>query len=647
MSQQGRLEAGFDPSRLDDLEHLRGAAERGVGHAQRILGAKYLLGQGVPYNCRQAVKWLGRAAVRGDRGAAQLLREHIERAGQRSRPEDLKLLRVAAEGRIGEAQRVLGEKYLLGCGVERDPRQAGKWLGRAAVRDAPGARQLLREHLQQTAEDSCPDHLEFLQGAAEGGVGGAQRVLGEKYISGRGVERNCQQAVKWLSLAAKCNEPSAEELLTKQIRLAARHRRPYDLELLQAGAEQGMVEAQKLLGKKYLSSSWLHRDCRQAVRWLKRATKRNEPGAWQLFRHHLQHAARHSSSSDLEFLHVAAEEGFGEAERALGEKYHSGYGVKRDYRQAGKWLGRAAERYDRCALKLVQRHLRKAAQPTRLADLEFLHGAAEGGFGRAQRMLGENYLLGRGVDCDHRQAAKWLTRSTMRKTPGAKELLVRQLQDIARSNSPANLEFLHVAAEEGFSEAQVALGKRCLLGHGIERNYRSAEQWFRRAVKRGSADALYNLGMMCLNGHSVRYHRSDALTLITGAAEGGCLEAMHHLLTMHLDHIDDSLVFDPELALKWLKIAMGFQDDKSYELRDAFSKWIVHNAEENDANAQFAVGKMCLLGIGTIKSQDKAMGWLRKSARQGHAEAARILALNSDGGPTGSAPPGSTYSADF
>ena len=366
------------------------------------------------------------------------LDQDLRPAARHGGTDDLvSLKREAAEG-VGEAQKLLGEMYFLGNGIQRDFGQAAAWLSQAASRNVPGAEDLLQRvdafrfkrkklilrHLDLAAELGSPGDLEFLHLAAEEGIGEAQQMLGEMYLSGKGVQRECQQAGMWLGRAAKHNGSRAEGLLRQHLLRAARRNDPDALDFLQGAAAEGVDEARYVL--EYLKcKKGPQRNYRQAAKWLSRAAKRNRFGTGELLRQELRNAAEHSNTHDLEFLHGAAEEGVGEAQKLLGEMYLSGKGVPCDCRKAGVWLGRAAKRKGSGAEGLLRQLLRRAPQRNNPCALDFLHGAASEGVAEAQKLLGEKYLFGRGVPRDHRKAIKWLKLAASRNVPGAKELLDR------------------------------------------------------------------------------------------------------------------------------------------------------------------------------------------------------------------------------
>ena len=109
-------------------------AEQGHADAQFQLGLMYALGEGVPKDDVEAVKWLCMAAEQGHAGAQNNL--GFMYALGRGVPEDdveaMKWLHLAAEQGHAGAQNNLGGMYALGRGVREDDVEAVKWYRLAA-----------------------------------------------------------------------------------------------------------------------------------------------------------------------------------------------------------------------------------------------------------------------------------------------------------------------------------------------------------------------------------------------------------------------------------------------------------------------------------------------------------------------------------
>ncbi|KPK37388.1 MAG: hypothetical protein AMJ69_11685 [Gammaproteobacteria bacterium SG8_47] len=91
--------------------------------------------------------------------------------------------------------------------------------------------------------------------------------------------------------------------------------------------------------------------------------------------------------------------------------------------------------------------------------LELLQRDAERGIARAQRLLANRYLRGRGVTKDEELAAQWM----------------------------------RAAAEQGLATAQRVYGELLESGTGVSANFTEAVRWYLRAAEQGDPEALAHL----------------------------------------------------------------------------------------------------------------------------------------------------------
>jgi len=227
------------------IEQLKQRAEGGEVKAQLKLGQMYLDGNGVEENHTEAARWYQLAAGQGDRGgisslaalyftgwgveynpshalelycqaadmgdkhsalsAARMLLEGTEVAKDASRAASLlqSVLEDADEHikpNTPEAQaaHLLGIMYNTGNGVEQDKVKSWKTLERASEAGVKPATVLMQ---------SFP--IEELQQIASGGSGAAALVLGQRYVQGIGVERDCKLAYELFKQAAESGQVGA------------------------------------------------------------------------------------------------------------------------------------------------------------------------------------------------------------------------------------------------------------------------------------------------------------------------------------------------------------------------------------------------------------------------------------------------------
>ena len=267
------LSALYGP--VSQPEHYRAPALKGNASAQNELGLGYLYGIGVPHqDMAEAVRWFRRAALQGhaeaqgnlglshffglgvaardETEAVRWFRKAAQQGEARARfglglcflhgrgvpkspLEAIRQLRMAAGQGYGPARMVLqefdkfpvqddaevqvalGEIFLKGQGVPRNPALAARWLRKAAdQKNARGEYLLAAMYARGVGVAQDEDAaLAWYRKAAEHGDARAQLELGLRYLSGRGVPRAVNEAMRWLGMAATQGEPQASQLMEK------------------------------------------------------------------------------------------------------------------------------------------------------------------------------------------------------------------------------------------------------------------------------------------------------------------------------------------------------------------------------------------------------------------------------------------------
>jgi TPR repeat protein len=151
-----------------------------VSAAQYTLAFMYLIGDGVPKDGVEEVRWYRAAAGNNARAAFMLSLMYQSGEGLSRNPgEAFRLMRIAAEKGDVRAQYFLGTFYYQGIGTQVDRHSAGAWFRRSA----------------------------------ENGFDDAQLAYGMLLLSGDGVAVDKAQAVEWLGKAARQDNGRAREVL--------------------------------------------------------------------------------------------------------------------------------------------------------------------------------------------------------------------------------------------------------------------------------------------------------------------------------------------------------------------------------------------------------------------------------------------------
>jgi TPR repeat protein len=190
----------------DEVSSAQLNADQTDAEAQFNLGVKYLLGQGVPQDDTEAMKWFRRAAEQGHVNAQSNLGVMYDK-GQgvpQDYAEALKWLRQAAEQGYCGAESNLGVMYLEGRGVPQDYTEALKWFRQAADEGYAEAQfklgNMCRDGQGMPQDDT--EALQWYRRAADQGHDSAQYNLGVMYFNGQGVPQDYAEALQWFRRAA-------------------------------------------------------------------------------------------------------------------------------------------------------------------------------------------------------------------------------------------------------------------------------------------------------------------------------------------------------------------------------------------------------------------------------------------------------------
>ena len=124
-----------------DFDETKAAAEQGDAVAQNNLAVMYALGDGVPENDAEAVKWYRKAADQGHAIAQSNLGAMYEKGNgvPENDAEAVRWYRKAADQGYAGAQHNLGGMYYAGEGVPENSIRAYVWWSMAKTQGNAGA----------------------------------------------------------------------------------------------------------------------------------------------------------------------------------------------------------------------------------------------------------------------------------------------------------------------------------------------------------------------------------------------------------------------------------------------------------------------------------------------------------------------------
>ena len=157
--------------------------------------------------------------------------------------------------------------------------------------------------------------------------------------------------------------------------------------------------------------------------------------------------------------------------------------------------------------------------------------SADQGEARSQYGLGLLYDLGRGVQVDPAQAAKWYALAAAQNVPDAQSnlgLLYAEGRGVPKDMARADQLWLD-AGKGGNVEAQFNLGLSYYRGEGVPKSYPDAAGWFQKAAEGGSVDGQYAIAEMYRIGRGVPKNLGEARKWFTKAANAGNAAAADRL----------------------------------------------------------------------------------------------------------------------
>jgi TPR repeat protein len=184
-----------------------------------ILGKCYRQGWGVEQNDEECIRWLLKAAERGDEEAQNTLGVCYEHGGGGVEQNDAEAIRwylEAAKQGSGAAQYNLALCYDYGRCIEQNDAEAIKWYLMAAEKGVKAAQTALAFRYEDGwyAEKDEKEAVKWYRKAAKQGDVNAQYKLGGFYLEEKGVERNVIKAMKWYRKAAEQGHEYAQYILS-------------------------------------------------------------------------------------------------------------------------------------------------------------------------------------------------------------------------------------------------------------------------------------------------------------------------------------------------------------------------------------------------------------------------------------------------
>lgn len=331
----------------------------------------------------------------------------------------LEEVRVAAQAGDAEAQWQLGDIYIYGRGVEKDPGKAVEWYRKSAEQNNDQACFMLGL-CYWTGTGVKGDRAEaakyFLEASVNGHVESAAWA-GEAILRGHLDGASPRKGIELLRLAA------AEGSVRGQSWLAGHlwHGELWNKEVLadkkeaafwaKKAADAGDADAQIIYALCAKDGTGVPKNRDDAKKYLLMAANQEGPWACRLVALSCRYGDLFTKDlvKSFEWMDVAASHGDVTAQRLLGEYYATGIGVKKNVTEAIRWYQKAADTGDAPSQARFGQALffgNGIPKRTDQAVKWFLRAAHQGDV-YSQRMLARIYSDGTGVPRNLEQAYFW------------------------------------------------------------------------------------------------------------------------------------------------------------------------------------------------------------------------------------------------
>ena len=240
------------------------------------------------------------------------------------------------------------------------------------------------------------------------------------------------------------------------------------------------------------------------------------------------------------------------------------------------------------------------------AALDQLLPLAKQGDPKAQRIIGNMYADGLGIEADYAAAAKWY----------------------------------QLAADQGYAPAMADLGDLYYYGDGVDQDHATAVKWYRRGAERGDPEAEYDYGLIFHDGSAGQKQNFDAaMKWFLRAAAQGHAPALNMVGYMH--DLGEGVDEDPHEAFGWYQraadkgfeiaqynIGVMYQNGRGVEKNPSqAARWYRKAAEKGDADSEAALGYLYEQGLGVRNDLTQAIKWYKAAAKQGSSRALNNLGV--------------------
>lgn len=321
-----------------------------------------------------------------------------------------------------------------------------------------------------------------LKKEAENGDADSAYELALKYDKGKEVPKDKDLSIKYYQLSAENGNINAKYFIAMAIMAGDLAGEPnYVFYLLTDAANNGMAEAQNMLGVCYYNGYGVEKNLDLALEWYTKGAENGNANAQYMLGLAYINSSKYNEA--YHWFKKSAEQGNAYAQKELGMLYYWGRGVVEDNDLAFEWFSKSAKN----------------------------------GYSWGQYWLGSMYQSGYGTSKNRNTALEWY--------------------QVSLSSNPNNelKSTVYNAMGNIFYEKEYAGGNSYDINQAIK--------YYNMAAELNNTHAIYTLGLMHKTGDGVLKNPAKAKEYLTKSAEGGLNTAQYELALLYKDANDLQTAF--------------------------------------------------------------------------------------------------------
>lgn len=486
----------------------------------------------------------------------------------------------------------------------------------------------------------------FFLSAAQDGFADSQMAIGNNLLMGLGINKNTDEAIKWLEKAASQDNAYSNYLLASiyLYRFADKKNIKLGLEYLKKAIDLGDERAQTEMAEILYSGSFVPKDIPRSIElFTKAADKGFEEAAYDLAK--IYQDGEHVNQDYekcVHYLSIAADRDHMRGLHDLGTMYFNGLGVEKDVKKAHdlylKAVNFGSNLSSYCLGLIYQEGILDKPMPL-MALFWFLIAEAQGNEDASQRIYEITSTLTLDEECKEKIEAGLFPLAEEKNFVWA-QLAIADLYmkgDLLDKDLFKAAHFYGLAAENQNDKAQSKLAYMYINGLGVETDYAKAAALFTKSAERNNPDATNDLGNMYRYGLFFEKDMVKAKELFERAAELNSPNAMYTMSLFYSDGsftqgVNEKKAMDYLISAVNLKFPPALRDlGMRYEHGDGVEKDLQKSLSLNleaaalgDIVAKFNLGCLYQFEFNEI---EKAEFFYREAANSNYPSAQYNLAM--------------------